>query len=94
MQFPCIIDTVISERERIIKHSSIYKGRLAGSLRVSERDRYFQEVRYRQSRREQEGKEKQISWLLGVTSPHGLASSVKMNHPDTPTEYSKCFPCL
>lgn len=48
MWFLCIIDMVIWERWGIIKHSSIYKGRLARSLRVSEWDRHLWKVRYSQ----------------------------------------------
>lgn len=44
MWFLCIIDTVIPERWGIIKYRSIYKGRLARWLRVSERDRNLQKV--------------------------------------------------
>ena len=91
MRFPCIIDTVISEREGIIKHSSIYKGRLAGSLRVSEWDRHFQEVRYSQFRRRRKNKNK-FPGFWGSANPHEPTSSLQMNRPNTHwTKFSKCL---
>lgn len=79
MWFLCIIDMVIWERGGIIKHSSIYKGRLAWSLRVSEWDRHLWKVRYSQV---QERKNKFPS-SFRVSSPHGSTSSLKMSHRNT-----------
>lgn len=68
MRFLCIIDMVIWASGGIIKHSSIYKGRLAGALRVSERDRHLEKVRYSQVQQEITN----IPALLGSTHPLGL----------------------
>lgn len=86
MWFLCIIDMVIWERWGIIKHSSIYKGRLGRSLRVSEWDRHLWKVRYSQVEEWNEKKAplpQQILPLLGSPQPFGVSFPLKMSPQNT-----------
>lgn len=89
MWFLCIIDMVIWERWGIIKHSSIYKGRLARSLRVSEWDRHLWKVRYSQVQDEMRRKPlhppTNFLPLLGSPQPLGVVFPPENEPPEHTT---------